>query len=58
LDEAAAIIAVAMVNSNPVLQEQFKGQLSQSPQAGADFIVPYFVAIRTALEKRKKQRAW
>lgn len=58
LNEAAAILAVAMVNSNPVLQEQLKGQVAQSPQAGADFILPYFIAIHTALDKRKNQGAF
>jgi len=58
MDEAAAILAVALINSHQMLQTQLAAQATQNPQAGADFIVSYFVSIRKTLEKRKQERAW
>ncbi len=53
--EATAILAVAIINSSPVLQDQLRGQAQQSPQAGADYVAPYFVAARKALDRAKQQ---
>jgi hypothetical protein len=55
MDEAAAILAVAIVNSSPVLQDQLKGQAQQGAQAGADFIVPYFVTALKTIHRMKQQ---
>lgn len=55
MEEAAAIFALAIVNSSPVLQEQFRGQAVQNPQAGADFLGPYFVAAMRTIQRQKAQ---
>ena len=57
MDEAAAILAVAVINPSPILQEQLKGQAVQSPQAGADYILNYFAAVRLSLDRGKQQRS-
>jgi len=48
MDEAAAILAVAIINSSPVLVEQLRGRAVQNPQAGTDYVTPYYVAARRA----------
>ena len=55
MDEAAAILAMAIINSSPTLQDQLRGQAQQSAQAGADFIGPYFVAALKRIAQLKQQ---
>jgi hypothetical protein len=55
MDEAAAVLAMAIINSSPVLQDALRGQAQQNPQAGADYIGPYFVASLRAIQQLKAQ---
>jgi len=54
MGETAAILAVAIANSSPVLQEQLKTQAQQGAQAGVDYVIPYYVTARKALDRAKQ----
>jgi hypothetical protein len=51
MEEAAAIIAVAIVNSNEELRADFANQSALGPTQGADFLRPYLTAARITLRK-------
>jgi hypothetical protein len=55
MDEAAAVLALAIINSSPVLQGELRAQAQQGAQAGADYIGPYFIAALKKIAKLKKE---
>jgi len=55
MDEAAAILAMAIINSSPTLQGELRAQAQQGAQAGADYIGPYFVAAYQKIQRLKQE---
>jgi hypothetical protein len=53
MDEAAAILAVAIINSSEKLRQDFANQSVQSPAAGAEFLSPYLAAAYTIVAKMR-----
>jgi hypothetical protein len=51
MEEAAALMAIAIVNSSEELRADFANQSALGPTQGADFLRPYLTAARIALRK-------
>ena len=53
---AAAILVQAMLQSSPPLQNSLKEDLQKGgPQAGAEFLKPYFIAVARMLTKAEEK---
>jgi hypothetical protein len=52
---AAAILVQAMLQSSPPLQGSLREDLQKGPQAGADFLKPYFIAVARMLTKTEEK---
>jgi hypothetical protein len=52
---AAAILVQAMLQSSPPLQGSLREDLQKGPQAGADFLKPYFIAVARMLMKAEEK---
>jgi hypothetical protein len=53
---AAAILVQAMLQSSPPLQGSLREDLQKGgPQAGADFLKPYFIAVARMLQKAEEK---
>ena len=53
---AAAILVQAMLQSSPPLQGSLREDLQKGgPQAGADFLKPYFIAMARMLMKAEEK---
>jgi len=53
---AAAILVQAMLQSSPPLQGSLREHLQKGgPQAGAEFLKPYFIAVARMLQKAEEK---
>jgi hypothetical protein len=52
---AAAILVQAILQSCPAVRDGLSVQAQQSPQAGADFLKPYFIAVARMLQKAEEK---
>jgi hypothetical protein len=56
METAPATIVAAMLASCPTVRDGLNGQITQSPQAGADFLIPYYdAALRLVKNADKRQ---
>jgi hypothetical protein len=56
METAAATLVAAILEACPRVRDGLNGQITQSPQAGADFLQPYYMAVFGMIKKVEKLR--